>query len=570
MRLVRATVWILLGVLALVLPSACSLPPPADVIFTGGHFHTLDPASPTAQAVAARGGVLVYVGSATHVERYRGPATQVVDLQGATVVPGLSDSHVHLAGVGAQARMLDLRGVDGIAGLVARLQPRVAEARAGEWIIGRGWIETFWQPARFPTRVDLDAVSPNNPVFLVRVDGHGAVANSRALALAGITPTTEDPFGGEILRDADGTPSGMLLDHAMDLVWTQVAPTSDDELCEQWIAGAAAYAARGWTAVQIPGASWREMQLVERLVEEGRIPLRIYLAVDGPGEAADQLLSGGARGGGVGARFTCRAIKVHYDGALGSGGAALFEPYADRPGSGFVKYEDAALRDLFQRALRAGLQLQTHCIGDRANRNILDLYQEAFSTVPQLERGVADPRWRIEHAQILHPNDLPRFARLGVIASMQPSHAITDLHFAPSRLGVERLSGAYAWRPLLASGATIAGGSDAPVEEGDPVFELYAAMVRQDPRHSSSGPGWHPEHRVAPEDALRMFTSASAFAAFEEDWRGTISEGKVCDLTVFSRDPLTTGEREWLGSRCLMTVIGAKIVYDGRVPGHES
>lgn len=562
LRLVSSAVLVTFGF-------ACTPLPIADVIYTGGTIHTLDQDNPVAQAVAAVEGVLIYVGSAAGAERYRGPETRFVELDGAVVLPGLTDSHVHLSGVGAQARMLDLRGVDSLTALLTRVRPRVAHARPGEWIVGRGWIETFWEPAVFPSRFDLDAISPDNPVFLVRIDGHGAVANSKALEVAGIHADLPNPFGGEILRDETGDPTGMLLDNALDLVWAHVAPTSDDELREHWRAGAQEYVARGWTGVQEAGVSWREKEIVQELVEAGELPLRVFLAVDGPGDGSDRLLAEGPELGGAGSRFTCRTIKVHYDGALGSGGAALLEPYADRPGSGFVKYDDDTLLLLFERALRAGVQVETHCIGDRANRNILSLYERAFDTVTVGERGQAAPRWRIEYAQILAEEDMPRFVHLGVIPSMQPSHAITDLHFAANRLGIQRLSGAYAWRKLIDAGATIAGGSDAPVEQGDPVIELYAAMYRKDPRRDPTGidgPGWHPELRVGPEEALRMFTEWSAYAAFEETWRGTLEVGKACDLSVFSRDPLHSSPREWLGAKCLLTIVAGEVVYDGREP----
>jgi predicted amidohydrolase YtcJ len=344
------------------------------------------------------------------------------------------------------------------------------------------------------------------------------------------------------------------------MVARHVPPPTAAEEVEALLVGARRMTSLGWTQVQIAGNSWAEIDRLRRLYRENKIKLRIYDAIRGPGRDADLLIQKGPSIGEFGGRFTVRTIKVSIDGALGSRGAALLAPYADAEGTGLLTQKDEELRELFGKALRRGIQLEVHAIGDRANRKVLDLYEQAFAAVPPAQRAVADPRWRIEHAQILHPDDLPRFARLKVIASMQPSHAISDLHFAVRRVGLPRLEGAYAWQRLLRSGAVLAGGSDAPVERGEPLIELYAAIARKDLR-GVSAEGWHPEQALSRQQALDLFTRGAAQAAFEEDRRGSLEVGKLADLSVFSSDILQVPEAEILKSRCTMTVIGGEVVF---------
>ena len=432
----------------------------------------------------------------------------------------------------------------------------------GRWITGRGWIETFWKPPVFPTREELDKVAPDNPLFLVRADGHAAVANSKALQVAGIDAKTPDPFGGQILRDKKtGEPTGMLLDNAMDLVEKKIPPPTPEENERALLLGVQRTINLGWCEIQNAGSYLPELELMQKLYGEGKIKLRIYNAVYGPGEAAAKLLKDGPILDAYDHHFTTRTIKVVFDGSLGSRSAALLEPYADADTSGFLTQKEADLRPMFRAALRRGIQVETHAIGDRANRTILDLYEEAFKAVPPNERKVKEPRWRVEHAQILTASDIPRFAKLGVIASMQPSHAISDLFFAPSRLGEKRLAGAYAWQSLLKSGAIIAAGSDAPVERGEPMIEFYAAVARKS-KDGFSGPGWHPEQAVTREQALQMLTRWPAYAAFQENEKGSIEAGKLADLTILSDDIMKIPEPDILRTRCLMTVIGGEIVFD--------
>src|SRR5262249_11312869 len=360
-------------------------------------------------------------------------------------------------------------GITNLEDFLARIKTRADQAKPGEWITGRGWIETFWKPPVFPTRWDLDKVTPNNPAFFTRADGHALVANSAALKLAGIDKNTKSPFGGDVLKDKQtGEPTGMLIDAAQGLLRSKVPPTTAAEAERAIILGVKRDIELGWVEIQDAGGCYEDVDLYWQVEMQGAIKLRIYKAVYGPGPDANRLLAEGASVGEFGNHFTLRTIKVVSDGALGSRGAALLEPYSDDPTNvGLLRVKEESLRPMLEEALRKGIQVETHAIGDRANRFILDEYEHAFKAVPPEQRKIRDPRWRDEHTQIVNPADLPRFAKLGVIPSMQPSHAIGDLFFAPSRLGLERLKGAYAWQTLLKSGTIIAGGTDAPVERGE-------------------------------------------------------------------------------------------------------
>ena len=399
----------------------------------------------------------------------------------------------------------------------------------------------------FPTRWDLDKVAPNNPVILERADGHGAVANSAALRIAGIDKNTPSPFGGEISKDKQtGEPNGMLLDAAQGLVRRHLPPTSASDAEQAIILGVKRDVELGWTQVQDPGGSYLEVDLFKKLYSEGKIKLRIYKALSSPGPEVQRLFREGPIIEAYGNRLNVRTIKVYVDGSLGSRSAALLAPYADAPEtSGFLTIKEEVLLPMIEEALRRGIQVETHAIGDRGNRFILDEYEKALNAVPPEQRKEREPRWRVEHSQIVNPADIPRFAKLGIIPSMQPSHAIGDLHFAPSRLGQERLAGAYAWNSFIKSGVIVPAGSDAPVERGEPMIEFYAAVARSDIR-GFSGEGWHPEEAVSREQALKMFTIWPAYAAFEENLRGTIEVGKLADFTVLSADIMKIPELEIL------------------------
>ncbi|HKA21277.1 MAG TPA: amidohydrolase [Blastocatellia bacterium] len=561
MRILIAAV--LLAVTLISFEPTSARPEPADTVFKNGNFYTVNERQPRAEAVAVKAGKIIYVGSNKDVKTFEGNDTRIVDLKGSTVVPGLTDSHYHLSGVGAREMNLNLEGTESLEAFLAKVKERVNNTKPGEWVTGRGWIETFWKPQAFPTRWDLDKISPENPVYLTRADGHASIANSAALKAAGIDKNTPNPFGGEFLKDAKtGELTGMLIDSAQSRVSSRIPRGNSDESEQALLIGVKRSIELGWCQVQIPGNSFGEVDLIKKLFGEEKIKLRIYDAVSGPGPSAKKLLSEGPIIGAFDNHFTVRGIKAYMDGALGSRGAALLEPYADSPNtSGFFTTKEEDLLPMFIEALRQGIQVETHAIGDRGNRTILDLYEKAFKTVPAAERKVRDPRWRVEHSQIVNPIDIPRFAKLGVIPSMQPSHAIGDLHFAPSRLGIKRLEGAYAWQSFIKSGSIIPGGSDAPVERGEPMIEFYAAVARKDQK-GYSGEGWHPEQAVTREQALKMFTIWAAYAAFEEKMKGSLEVGKLADLTVLSADIMKIAEPEILRTRCVMTVIGGEIVYD--------
>lgn len=546
------------------LPSSQPTQSAADIVFKNGNVYTANDKSPKAQAIAVKDDKIVFVGTNAAAQKFVGPNTRVVDLKGSTVLPGFTDSHQHLSGVGQREMTLNLEGTTSLEDFLAKVKARVDQTKPGDWVTGRGWIETHWKPPVFPTRWDLDKVAPNNPVILGRADGHGAVANSAALKIAGVDKNTPNPFGGEISKDKQsGEPNGMLLDSAQGIVRQKVPPTTPEEAERAVVLGVKRDIELGWTQIQDAGGSYTDVDIFKKLYEAGTIKLRIYKAVHGPGPSATRLLNEGATIGAYGNRFTFRTIKVVSDGALGSRGAALNEPYSDaHDTSGFLTVKAEDLRAMLPEALRKGIQVETHAIGDRANRFVLDEYEAAFKAVPAAERKIADPRWRIEHAQIVNPADIPRFAKLGVIPSMQPSHAIGDLFFAPSRLGVKRLQGSYAWESFIKSGVVVPGGSDAPVERGEPMIEFYAAVARKDPK-GFSGEGWHPEEAVTRAQALKMFTIWPAYAAFEEKLRGTIEVGKLADFTILSADIMTIPAPEILKTRCVMTVINGEIVFEG-------
>lgn len=550
--------------LVLVALAGCDKPAPshptAELIVVG-KVVTLDEHG-DAQAVGVLGGRIAYVGDAEGAMRLRGPDTVVQQLPaGATVYPGFTDAHMHLAGVGLRELTLNLEGTTTKDAFLAKVAAAAEAAEPGGWIVGRGWIETHWSPPEFPTRADLDRVAPRNPTWLVRADGHAGVANSAALERAGITRKTQAPASGRILRDAEGEPNGMLIDDAQALMTKVVPEDGGIDPTRALEAGIAREAALGWTGVQDAGVDGATLERLRALCAAGKLAIRWYGALDAPSAAAAALIEAGPQPPECEGRITLRALKFYMDGAVGSRGAALLAPYADAPQeTGLFRNDPAVLAGWYARALRAGVQVETHAIGDRGNRQVLDLYRDAFATVKAPERAVQSPRWRIEHAQVLDAADVPRFAALGVIPSMQPSHAISDLFFAPKRLGMARLAHAYAWRELIDSGVPLPAGSDAPVEQGDPRIEFYAAVARKS-LDGQQLEGWHPELAMTRLEALRSLTEWPAYAAFEEEERGRIVVGMRADLTAFDRDLLTVPEAEILTAKPLLTVVGGEVVH---------
>jgi predicted amidohydrolase YtcJ len=519
------------------------------LVVHGGVIHTGVAAQPVVQALRIERGRFVALGTRDEVWA-RG--ARAIDLGGAVAFPGFRDSHVHLGGVGMSAMVLDLVGVASIAELQGRLLNYAAQHREGA-IVGRGWIETHWPERRFPNRADLDAIVGDRPVFLERIDGLAAVVNGAALALAGISANTANPDGGAIERDAAGAATGMLIDNATALVQNRLPAPTHAMQREALAQGMRLYASRGWTGVANMSTTLEETRLFEALAAEAHLPVQadLYLTPD----AAREALAEGPYERGT---LRVRGMKLYMDGALGSRGAALLAPYSDAPGQGLLVTPTEDLREQLSWARAHNVQAATHAIGDRGNRLVLDAYRDLFASDPSALRAA---RWRIEHAQVIDPTDIPCFSAMGVIASMQPSHAISDLHFAPSRLGPNRLDGAYAWRALLDSGAIIAAGSDAPVERGDPLIEFYAACHRHD-LNGFAGSDWRLEQRVSRAEALRMLTWGGAYAAFSEGERGTIEVGKRADLSVFSSDLMTIEPAEIPRARAMLTMVDGRVTHN--------
>ena len=534
----------------------------ADWCISGGTIYTAADNTPNVAAVAVKNGTISYAGEAAGdwCAANTGANPRILDLGGATAYPGFTDAHGHLLGIGLREMTLNLEGTKSVSELQDRVKAEVEKTPSGQTVYGRGWIETHWPEKRFPNKDDLDAIAPNNPVILSRSDGHAAVVNSAALNAAGITSETQAPFGGDILKGADGQPTGMLIDRAEDLVAGLVDRVTPERKEAAYIKGAALYASRGWANIHSMSVDPADTALLERLAAEGKIGIRVYNSIDyKAGEDMSKILNKPKIDSPL---ITTRAIKLYSDGALGSRGAALIEPYDDDPkNEGLVMLTRQMVMPILRDALREGVQVNTHAIGDRANRLVLSWYEDAMENVPKDERKIAEPRWRIEHSQIINMEDIPRFAELGVIPSMQPSHAIGDLHFAENRIGKDRLKGGYAWRTLIDSGAKIPGGSDAPVEVGDPRIEFYAAMIRKD-QEGYSNDAWYPDEKVTPQEALKMFTAWAAEAAFEDEKTGTIEVGKRADFTVLDRDILTAPPQDILTAQPVMTIVDGVAVFE--------
>ncbi|MEL7231648.1 MAG: amidohydrolase [Pseudomonadota bacterium] len=518
----------------------------AVTVFTGGTIYTGIGLETVEAVIVGEDGRIIALAPPSSQDWSENEVT-LIDLKGAVMFPGFTDGHAHLIGIGERELTLDLAGTASLTELVTRIEAEVWGMPAGRVVLGRGWIETGWDVGRMPTAADLDAVAPDNPVILVRADGHALVVNSVGLKAASITDETEDVPGGKIERDANGKATGIIIDKSMGQVLALVSDPTDGQIAERYVVGAAEYVSRGWTGIHNMSVTPVDAKLLERLDLEGRMPLRLHNGFDQHGLelAVDRLHETDT--------ITNRAVKVYMDGALGSRGALLIEPYSDRPGtSGLSLMDPEALETLMYEANARGVQLAIHAIGDLANRRILNVFEQG---------GYGpDNRWRIEHTQVLHPDDIARVGELGLIASMQPSHAIGDLKFAPARLGIDRLAGAYAWQSLLENDAIIVGGSDAPVEVGTPQIEFYAAVARKD-LQGFSGEGWHPEEALSREQALALFTTAPAYAAFMEDDLGTIEVGKLADFSVFDLDLMTVPEADILNAKTVMTVVHGEVVY---------
>ena len=542
---------------------------PADLVLRGGKVVTMDRAKPKAEALAVRGDVIVAVGTDKEIQPYIGKSTQVIDLTGKLALPGLIEGHGHFTAIG-QARMnlnlMDARNWDEI---VAMVSQAARKAQPGEWILGRGWHQEKWDKAPsenvegFPTHASLSKVSSNNPVYLTHASGHAAFANAKAMELAGIDRNTANPPGGEILKDAQGNPIGVLRETASGLIARALAAARarrspaqvETEARKEIELAAQECLSKGITSFQDAGSSFATIDLLKKLVEEGKLGLRLWVMIREENSKLAQDLSKYRIINFGDKRLTVRAIKRAIDGALGSRGAWLLEPYSDLPAStGLNTTPIEEIKETARLALAHGFQLCVHAIGDRANRETLNIFEESFRAHPEKK----DLRWRIEHAQHLSAADIPRFAQLGVIASMQGIHCTSDAPFVTARLGAKRAEeGAYVWQKLMKSGAIVINGTDAPVEDVSPIASFYASVTRK----LGNGSVFYPDQRMSREDALKSYTWSTAYAAFEENVKGSLTAGKLADITVLSSDILTAPEDEILKTEVVCTVVGGKIAY---------
>jgi predicted amidohydrolase YtcJ len=521
----------------------------ADLVVRNARIYTVDSKTPQASALAVRSGKIVEIGDRLTVPI--GPSTKVIDAKGATIIPGLIDAHGHVAGLGASLEMLDLRGAKPEAEIAGKVKAAAAKATPGEWILGRGWDQNIWAKKDFPTADSLSGAAPKNPVALTRIDGHASWVNKAAIDTADVNAGTRDPDGGRIIRDQAGRPTGVLIDTAQGLVRRRIPPPSPEQVLRQISRALEECARLGLTSVHDAGVTEAEIDAYETLQKQGKMPVRVYAMLSNQPTLVDKWL---ARGPETGDYFTIRSIKAYADGALGSRGAALLAPYADEKGStGLMITGQAAIQALAVKAAARGFQVNTHAIGDRGNRETLDAYAVAL-------KGANDKRFRVEHAQVIAPEDFAKFQRYSIIASMQPTHATSDMGWAADRLGPERVKGAYAWQTLMKRGVHLASGSDFPVELANPIDGFYAAVTRQDKQGKPAG-GWFPEQRLSREEALRSWTLEGAYAAFEEARKGSLAVSKDADFVMLSSDIMTLPPADILRTKVTLTVVGGRIVH---------
>ncbi|MCC6243685.1 MAG: amidohydrolase [Gemmatimonadaceae bacterium] len=531
--------------------------PPAELIVTNARVYTADDARPLAEAFAVRDGRVVFVGSKQEADALKGPNTRVLDVGGKTVIPGMVDAHAHFGGLAQTLRSVDLTGTRSYDEVIARVVERAKTTPKGKWIEGRGWDQNAWGDTRFPTHEKLSAAVPDHPVILTRVDGHAALVNSLAMREAALTAATKDPSGGQIIRDSKSAPTGVLIDRAQGIVSTKVPDPTTPEVRAALKEAISVMHRWGLTGMHDAGASKSSIDLFEEMAKSNELNLRLYVMIGDDPAALQHYMSIGPRSALYNSQLWVRSIKLYADGAMGSRGAALLEPYSDDPNNtGLLLSPREHIRDVAERALKAGFQVNSHAIGDRGNRVVLDAYEQAFKTVP-----TADHRFRVEHAQILNYDDIPRFAQLGVIPSMQASHQTSDMYWIGKRLGPTRVLGAYAWRSLLNSGVVIPNGSDFPVEQVNPLISFHASIARQDANDWPAG-GWFPEQRMSREEALRSMTLWPAYSAFQEKEMGSLTPGKLADFVVLDQDIMRVPAELVLKTNVLATYLGGKAVYE--------
>lgn len=542
----------------------------ADLVLRNGRIVTVDSAMPEATAVAIRGHSILAVGSDAAIDRHIGPATQVIDLAGRLAVPGFIEGHGHFTGVGQAKLNLDLMHVRNWDEVVRMVAAAARDAGPDAWIVGRGWHQEKWDRVPepnvdgVPLHESLDSVAPRNPVYLTHASGHAAFANGRALELAGVGPDTPDPAGGEVVRTAAGVPTGLLRETAQELVGrarvlaeSRRSPAEVRAEQRKVVELAAREAlSKGVTSFHDAGSGFGTVDFLREMEAEGALPVRLYVMIRAGNDELEQKLSEYRMPAEENDYLVVRSIKVSIDGALGAHGAWLLEPYADMPSSrGLATTDPDDVARTAELAIDHGFQLNVHAIGDRANREVLDIYERTFAANPERQ----DLRWRIEHAQHLHPSDVPRFAALGVIPSVQGVHATSDGPWIPKRLGTERArEGAYVWRDLIETGAIIANGTDAPVEDLDPIASFHSSVTRR----MGTGEVFNGEQRMTREEALRSYTLNNAYAAFEEDVKGSITAGKLADIVVLSKDIMRVPEEEIPTARVDLTIVGGAIRYE--------
>ena len=549
---------------------AAAIAQPADLILRNGKIVTMNAAAPTAQAIAIRGGKIVAVGSDADVRRQVPQATRIVDLHGMLATPGFIEGHGHFTGVGEFRMGLDLREARTWDDIVAQVGRAAKQAKPGEWIVGSGWHQSKWTVAPepnvegFPLHASLDQVSPNNPVLLTHASGHAAFVNGKAIAAAGITGKTPDPPGGEILKDARGGATGLLRERAQGLAdralaeWERRLTPAERQAQKRKAIDLAVNESisKGITTFEDAGSPFDTIDMLKTMAEKHELKLRIWMMLLVPTEQMaanmDRYRTIGAGGG----YFTVRAVKRAIDGALGSRGAWLLDPYTDKPDSAGMNNDDPAdVRKVAELAIRHGYQMCVHAIGDRANRETLDIFEQTFKAHPDQK----DLRWRIEHAQHLSAADIPRFGQLGVIAAMQGVHCTSDAPYVLLRLGPKRAEeGAYVWQKLMKSGAIVGNGTDAPVEDVSPLASFYASVSRK----LKDGTVFYPDQRMSREEALKSYTWNNAYAAFEEKLKGSLEVGKLADITVLSRDIMTIPEDEIPATDVVYTIVGGKVAFD--------
>jgi predicted amidohydrolase YtcJ len=563
----RTSLFLLLAGGALTLTASCRpAATPADMVLRNGRIVTVDERRPEAEAIAIRGDTIVAVGSNAEIARFVGRGTEVLDLRGRLATPGFIEGHGHFLSVGnarLQLRLADARSWDEI---VRRVAEAAKAAKPGEWIRGRGWHQEKWDAAPspsvegFPTHASLSKVSPDNPVLLTHASGHASFVNAKALELSGITRATPDPPGGEILKDAHGEPTGLLRETASGLA--KAPPLTDPDLVrKQARLAAQEVVSKGITTFEDAGTPFSSLAVLEGMEARGELPVRLWMMARDSIEKLRANLAAYRLVGEARRHFTVRAVKLQIDGALGSRGAWLLEPYSDLPASRGLNTAPLDLvNEVADLAARNDFQLCVHAIGDRANREVLNVFERVVRANPG-----RDLRWRIEHAQHLSPEDIPRFATLGVIAAMQGIHCTSDAPFVIARLGEKRArEGAYVWQSLMKSGAIVGNGTDAPVEDVDPIPCFYASVARK----LADGSVFYPEQRMSRAEALKSYTWNNAYAAFEEDVKGSLAPGKLADVTVFSKDIMTVPEDEIPTARVVLTIVGGKVVY--RAPEEQA